>query len=57
MLVPSPAAYDVPEATPAPDVGTVNIPEYDFPEQFSEFSFHTSLTVGAYHLLTIFHVF
>ena len=44
MLVPSPATYDVPVATSAPEVGTVNIPEYDFPEQFSEFSFHTALT-------------
>jgi hypothetical protein len=51
MLLPSPAAYDVPELAAAPDVGTVSIPEYDFPEQFSEFSFHTSLTkseAGAY---------
>jgi hypothetical protein len=44
MLVPAPAAYLVPDTPVAPEVGTVNIPEYNFPEQFSEFSFHTSLT-------------
>ena len=46
MLVASPAAYEAPSPAAVPDVATVSVPEYDFPEQFSEFSFHTSLTKG-----------
>ena len=39
---------DFPEepGRPVPERGTVAVPAYDFPEQFSEFSFHTCLTKG-----------
>lgn len=33
-------------AQPAPPKGVVAIAEYDFPQQFSEFSFRTLLTKG-----------
>jgi len=44
MLVPLAEQFPQPQPKEVPESGTVRLPAYDYPEQFSEFSFHSFLT-------------